>query len=121
MTLKPTDAELAILRILWRNGSSTVRAVHQALNDKAVRYTTTLKQLQVMHEKGLVVRDDSSRSHIYETAVSEEETQTSLLEHLLEHAFGGNTNQLFMRALSRKKASAKELAKLKALLEELEG
>lgn len=119
---RPTDAELAILRVLWQHGPSTVREVHDALtgtgDGKAVRYTTTLKQLQVMTDKGLVRRDERSRTHVYEAASSEEETQGALLEHLLRSAFGGSAQQLFLRALSRKVASAEELDELRRLLDE---
>ncbi|MGL4608423.1 MAG: BlaI/MecI/CopY family transcriptional regulator [Trueperaceae bacterium] len=118
--MKPTDAEVAILRVLWDKGLATVRTVHEALGDKSVRYTTTLKQLQVMFEKGLVRRDDSDKSHIYEAAVSEEATQATLLDHLLENAFAGSRSQLFLRALSSKKANQKELAEIRKLLKDLE-
>lgn len=118
--MKPTDAEVTILRVLWEKGSATVREVHEALGDKGVRYTTTLKQLQVMFDKGLVTRDESDKSHVYKAVVSEEETQTTLLDHLLESAFAGNRSKLFLRALSTKKASSKELAEIRKLLKELE-
>lgn len=121
---RPTDAELEILRVLWQRGPSTVRVVHEALtgtgDGKAVRYTTTLKQLQVMTDKALVRRDESSRSHVYEAAVGEAETQGALLEHLLKSAFGGSAQKLFLRALSRKAASAEELDELRRLLDEQE-
>jgi predicted transcriptional regulator len=118
--MKPTDAELTILRVLWEKGSATVREVHEALGDKGVRYTTTLKQLQVMFDKGLVTRDDSEKSHVYKAAYSEEETQTTLIDHLLENAFAGSRSKLFLRALSTKKANAKELAEIRKLLKDLE-
>lgn len=118
--MKPTDAELLILRVLWEEESATVREVHEALGDKGVRYTTTLKQLQVMFEKGLVTRDDSDKSHVYKAAQAEEETQATLLDHLLENAFAGSRSKLFLRALSDKKASSKELAEIRKLLKELE-
>lgn len=115
---RPTDAELEILCALWQRGPSTVRDVHERLAAKGVRYTTTLKQLQVMTDKGLVTRDESGRSHIYRAATGEAETQSQLLEHLLESAFGGSAQQLFMRALSSKRASSAELAELRRLLDE---
>ena len=116
---RPTDAELEILRALWQRGPSTVRDVHERLAAaKEVRYTTTLKQLQVMTDKGLVTRDERSRSHIYRAATGEAETQSQLLEHLLESAFGGSAQQLFMRALASKRASSEELAELRRLLDE---
>ena len=118
--IQPTDAELKILNVLWERGASTVREVHEALLQSETGYTTTLKQLQVMFDKKLVSRDDSSRSHIYRAKVSQEKTQGKLLDSLLESAFGGSTSQLFMRALSRKKTSPAELKEIKALLDTLE-
>ena len=118
---RPTDAELEILRALWQRGPSTVREVHERLaagKSRAVRYTTTLKQLQVMTDKELVTRAENGRSHIYRAATGEAETQSQLLEHLLESAFGGSAQQLFMRALSSKRASSAELAELRRLLDE---
>ncbi len=119
---RPTDAELEILRALWQRGPSTVREVHERLAaGKEVRYTTTLKQLQVMTVKRLVTRAESGRSHVYQAATGEAETQSQLLEHLLESAFGGSAQQLFMRALSSKRASSEELAELRKLLDEQGG
>ena len=118
---RPTDAELEILRALWQRGPSTVREVHERLaasKEVQVRYTTTLKQLQVMTDKGLVTRDERERSHVYRAATGEAETQSQLLDHLLESAFGGSAQQLFMRALSSKRASSEELAELRRLLDE---
>ncbi len=118
---RPTDAELEILRALWQRGPSTVREVHETLAvNKEVRYTTTLKQLQVMTDKGLVERDESQRSHVYRAVSGEAETQGQLLDHLLESAFGGSAQQLFMRALSRKRASSEELDELRKLLDQQE-
>lgn len=118
---RPTDAELEILRALWQRGPSTVREVHETLAvNKEVRYTTTLKQLQVMTDKGLVERDESQRSHVYRAVSGEAETQSQLLDHLLESAFGGSAQQLFMRALSSKRASGTELDELRKLLDEQE-
>lgn len=119
MSLKPTDAATAILNVLWQDGPCTVREVHGRMDERGVRYTTVLKQLQVMHDKGLVKRDDTSRSHRYWAAVSQEETQTVLLHHLLEKAFGGSTTTLFIRALSRVQPGAAELAEIKSLLDTL--
>ncbi len=117
--MKPTDAELAILRVLWDKGPSKVREVFEALGDKNVGYTTILKQLQVMFEKGLVTRDDSDKSHVYKASLGEEATQATLLDHLLESAFGGSRSKLFLRALSNKKVSKKELSEIRKLLSEL--
>jgi predicted transcriptional regulator len=117
--MKPTDAELSILRVLWEKGPCTVREVFETLDDKNVRYTTILKQLQVMFEKDFVTRDDSDKSHIYQAAVGEEATQTTLVDHLLESAFGGSHSKLFLRALSNKKVGKKELSEIRKLLQEL--
>jgi predicted transcriptional regulator len=115
---KPTDAEFAILAALWRNGPSTVKQVNDLLDDKT-GYTTTLKLLQIMTEKGLVVRDPSERAHVYQAAQSETETQGQLLNGLLHKAFGGSTSQLVMQALSSKRATSKELAEIKKLIDQL--
>ncbi len=104
---KPTDAELAILRILWDRGPSTVRQVHDVLAaDRALVYTTTLKLLQIMMEKGLVVREEHGRSHVYEASHGEEETQHRLLDDLMDRAFGGSAAKLVMRVLGNKRSSA---------------
>lgn len=119
---RPTDAELAILRVLWNRGSSTVREVHDELNRHApTGYTTVLKLLQIMTEKGLVVRDESQRAHIYETRYSEQKTQRQLLSDLADRAFGGSPAKLVMQALSSRKATAEELEAIRELLVELEG
>jgi len=119
---RPTDRELTILRILWDNGPSTVRQVNETMNeDEDTGYTTTLKLMQIMTEKGLVVRDESGRQHIYKPAATEEKTQKQLVGDLLERAFSGSAEKLVMRALSAKKVSAKELTRIKKLLDELEG
>lgn len=117
----PTDKELAILAILWNNGPCTVRQVNEEMNKKQrTGYTTTLKLMQIMTEKGLVVRDDSKFQHIYRPAVSEEKTQKQVVGDLLEKAFSGSAEKLVMRALSAKKVSAKELAKIKKMIEKIE-
>ncbi|MHC4397277.1 MAG: BlaI/MecI/CopY family transcriptional regulator [Planctomycetota bacterium] len=118
----PTDRELAILGILWKNGLSTVRQVNEEMNKKQrTGYTTTLKLMQIMTEKGLVVRDDSKFQHIYRPAISEEKTQKQVVGDLLEKVFSGSAKKLVMRALSAKKVSAKELAKIRKMLDEMEG
>jgi len=120
--VKPTDAELAILRVLWRLGPSTVREVWDRINPaQRTGYTTVLKILQIMFEKGLVKRDDTARSHIYEAAVSEEQTQRQVIRHLLERLFAGSAPKLVMQALAVKKASRAELAEIRKLLDEMEG
>ena len=121
-TARPTDRELTILRILWDNGPSTVRDVNEAMNeDESTGYTTTLKLMQIMAEKGLVLRDDSQFKHVYRPAMSEEKTQRQLVGDLLDRAFSGSAEKLVMRALSAKKVSAKELASIRKMLDEFEG
>ncbi len=119
---RPTDAELAILRVLWRNGPSTVRQVHEGLASATPTvYTTVLKLLQIMTEKGLVTRDESQRAHVYTTRLPEEETQGQLVGDLLDRAFGGSASRLVMRALASRPASAEELSEIRKMLDELEG
>ncbi|MDB6018359.1 MAG: Transcriptional repressor, BlaI/MecI family [Pedosphaera sp.] len=119
---KPTDTELAILRVLWRLGPATVRTVFDELNRaQATGYTTVLKMLQIMTEKGLVRRDESERSHVYETTFSEQQVQCQLVGHLLDRAFGGSAQKLVLQALATKKSSPQELAEIRKLLNELEG
>jgi predicted transcriptional regulator len=119
---RPTDAELAILRVLWDRGRSTVRDVHDELNRHApTGYTTVLKLLQIMTEKGLVVRDEAQRAHIYEARYSEQKTQRQLLSDLVDRAFGGSSAKLVMQALSGRKANPDELNAIRTLLDRLEG
>jgi len=121
-SLRPTDRELTILRILWNNGPSTVRQVNEAMNKhRNTGYTTTLKLMQIMTEKGLLIRDESQRQHVYKPAFTEEKTQKQLVGDLLKRAFSGSAEKLVMRALSAKKVSAKELARIRKMLDELEG
>jgi predicted transcriptional regulator len=120
-TPRPTPAELSILRVLWRQGPSTVREVHATLeHERATGYTTVLKLLQIMTEKGLVRRDEAARAHVYTAAVAEEQTQKRLVRDLLDRAFGGSAATLVMHALSARKASADERARIRALLDRLE-
>jgi predicted transcriptional regulator len=119
---RPTDAELAILRVLWDRGRSTVRDVHDELNRHApTGYTTVLKLLQIMTEKGLVVRDEAQRAHIYEARYSEQKTQRQLLSDLVDRAFGGSSAKLVLQALSGRKANPDELNAIRNLLDRLEG
>jgi len=119
---RPTDAELAILRVLWERGPSTVRDVHDDLNERApTGYTTVLKLLQIMTEKGLVVRDETERAHIYESRYSEQKTQRQLLSDLADRAFGGSAAKLVMQALSGRKTNSDELNAIRNLLDRLEG
>jgi predicted transcriptional regulator len=117
----PTNAELDILRVLWRRGPSTVRQVHEELSrSRRLGYTTALKLMQIMAQKGLLLRDESRRSHVYRPSETEEETQRRLAAHLLERGFGGSARKLVMQALSAKKASPEEIAEIRKMLEELE-
>lgn len=119
---RPTDAELSILRVLWRRGASTVRDVHEELSrENATGYTTILKLLQIMTEKGLVVRDESQRAHVYESAYGEQRTQRQLLTDLVDRAFDGSAAKLVVQALSGRKASAAELDEIRRLLSQMEG
>ena len=119
---RPTDAELAILGVLWERGPSTVRDVHEELNrDGATGYTTILKMLQIMTEKGLVVRDESERAHVYESRYGEQKTQRQLLTDLADRAFGGSAAKLVMQALTARKTTPEEIAHIRRLLEEMEG
>ena len=118
---RPTEAELAILRVLWDRGPSTVREVTEALQvERGTGYTTALKLLQIMTDKGLVQRDDSLRAHAYEAVASAETTQRQLVSDLLERAFGGSARQLVLQALSAKRASRDELAEIRRMLDEFE-
>ena len=119
---RPTDAELDILAVLWNRGRSTVREVHAALQGrKPSQYTTVLKMMQIMAEKGLVRRDEEQRAHVYEASRPREWTQRQLAGDLLQRAFGGSAKGLMMGALSAKRASKEELAELRKLLDEFEG
>jgi len=119
--LAPTNAELDILHVLWDRGAATVREVHEQLSQtKTARYTTTLKQMQVMTDKGLVKRDDSERSHVYQAAITREHVQRQTARHILHRVFQGSSKALLMEALGVKPASTKELAELKQLLDDHE-
>jgi predicted transcriptional regulator len=116
---RPTDAELAILRVLWENGPSTVRHVHDALAEaRETGYTTTLKLMQIMAEKGLVTRDESSRTHVYTARVPRDITQRQLVSDLMDRAFGGSAAALVLQALSAHPTSNEELAEIKKLIED---
>ena len=115
---RPTDAELAILRILWERGPSTVRQVHEILGqERTAAYTTALKLLQIMTEKGLVERDERDRTHIYRARLSEETTQRQLVRDLVDRAFGGSSTKLVMQALATKRASAEELRDIRKAID----
>ena len=115
--LKPTESELEILQVLWRNNIATVREVHEELSkSKDVGYTTTLKLMQIMHEKGLVKRDESTRTHVYQSAVNRENTQKHMLNRMIDSLFGGSATQLVLQALGENKATPEELEKIQNLL-----
>jgi len=120
---KPTEAELGILNFLWEHGSSTVREVHEALyREEGAGYTTALKLLQIMFAKGLVVRDDSERAHVFRAAVSKERTQKRFLSDIVQRVFDGSSSQLVLQALgSRPKATQEEVDEIRALLDKLDG
>lgn len=121
LTPKPTDSELEILQILWRNGPSTVKMVNENLNQKKdVGYTTTLKLMQIMFDKGLVRRNEEERSHIYSAALEENQIQTALIEKLLETAFSGSAAKLVMQALGNSKPSKDELDKIRELINNID-
>ena len=114
---RPTEGELAILQVFWRCGRSTVRAVNEALNqDRPTGYTTTLKIMQIMLDKGLLLRDTSTRPQTYEAAVTRDEAQRQFVGDLLERVFEGSASQLVMQVLSAKKASPEEMAEIRRLL-----
>lgn len=116
---KPTDAELAILRVLWARGPSTVREVHDALaSDRTVGYTTTLKTLQVMNEKGLTTREDYRGLHLHRARYAQDDTLKRLVLDLMDRAFEGSTAKLVVQALSSRRASADELAEIRRLLDQ---
>ena len=115
---RPTDAELAILRILWERGPSTVRQVHEVLGrERPSAYTTALKLLQIMTEKGLVERDERDRTHVYRAHLSEEQTQRQLVRDLADRAFGGSATKLVLQALASRRASADELREIRQILD----
>jgi BlaI family transcriptional regulator, penicillinase repressor len=115
---RPTDAELAILHVLWDRGPSTVRQVFESLADRETGYTTTLKLMQIMSEKGLVRRDETARTHVYAAAVSRDKTQQHLVRDLLDRAFGGSAASLVMQALSSHPTSPEERREIEQLIAE---
>ena len=119
---RPTDAELAVLRVLWQRGPSTVREVHEELgHQRPVGYTTTLKLMQIMADKGLVIRDESQRSHVYRARTSEEGTQKQLIRDLLDRAFGGSARKLLVQALDAAKSSPQEMTEIRKLIDSYRG
>jgi len=119
--LKPTDSELEILKVLWQNGPSTVRVVNEKLNEKReMGYTTTLKLMQIMFEKGLVERNENERSHIYNAAIKENDIQKVLLDKLLETAFSGSAAKLVLQALGNSQTSKEDLKKIREYINQIE-
>ncbi len=122
MNTKPTEKELEILQVLWQEGPATVRDVNDRLSEKReIGYTTTLKIMQIMYDKGLVTRKKDGKTHIYEAVISEEATQSSMIRDLMDTAFKGSAMQLVMGALGTRKSSKQELKKIREYLDSLEG
>ena len=122
MRKQPTASELAILRVLWTLGPSTVREVHERLDAvKPTGYTTVLKLLQIMTEKNLVRRDEKERAHVYRARLPQDQTQSALVRDLVDKVFSGSASRLVMHALSDKRATAEELAEIRRLLDDMEG
>jgi len=119
-TIKPTEGEMEILQVLWQKGNCTVREVHEAIDKKDSGYTTTLKLMQIMHEKGLVARDTSSKTHIYNALINREKTQQQLVNKMIDNVFNGSAARLVMQALGNKTASKEEIDLIKAYLDKLE-
>ena len=118
--IKPTESELEILQVLWERGRATVREVHEELSaDKDSGYTTTLKLMQIMFEKGLVKRDDSNKTHVYSPNISKEKTQQQMVGKMVDALFGGSASQLVMRALGSSQPSKEELEEIQKLLNDL--
>ena len=119
---RPTEAELGILRVLWDGGPRSVRDIQRILNEsRPTGYTTVLKLMQIMTDKGLVERDESQRPQIYRSRYSQEQTQRQLLRDLLDRAFGGSVKELVLQALATKRSSAEELDAMEKLLDQFEG
>ena len=120
INIKPTEGEMEILQVLWKKGNCTVREVHEELNKKDSGYTTTLKLMQIMLEKGLVDRDASAKTHIYRVLINQEQTQQQLVNKMIENVFNGSAARLVMQALGNKTASQEEIDLIKAYLDNLE-
>src|ERR1700744_6572897 len=121
MEVKPTESELEILQIIWEKGQCSVRDVHEVLEkSKDAGYTTTLKLMQIMHDKGLLKRDATTKSHVYTANVSQEKTQGQLVKRMIDNVFNGSASQLVMQALGSYKANNDELQEIKKYLEEIE-
>ena len=120
-SIRPTDSELSILQVLWANGPSTVRQVNEVLNKvREVGYTTTLKLMQIMHEKQILARTKSGKTHIYRALVTQSDTQKALLNRFVDSTFGGSMTQLVLQALGGHQASVEEIDQIRAYLDQLE-
>ncbi|MET0569985.1 MAG: BlaI/MecI/CopY family transcriptional regulator [Pedobacter agri] len=117
--IKPTEGEMEILQVLWQKGLATVREVHEALNKKDSGYTTTLKLMQIMHEKGMVERDTNQKTHIYKAIVNRDKTEKQLVTKMIDNVFNGSAARLVMQALGNHSASADELEEIKKYLDSL--
>lgn len=118
--IKPTEGEMEILQVLWQKGQATVREVHETLDKKDVGYTTTLKLMQIMHDKNLVSRDTSAKTHIYKANISQEKTQQHLVGKMIDNVFNGSAARLVMQALGNKETSKEEIDLIKDYLNKLE-
>ncbi|WP_412465741.1 BlaI/MecI/CopY family transcriptional regulator [Pedobacter sp. KLB.chiD] len=117
--IKPTEGEMEILQVLWQKGNATVREVHEALNKKDSGYTTTLKLMQILHEKGMVERDTTQKTHIYKALVSRDKTEKQLVNKMIDNVFNGSAARLVMQALGNHSASAEEIDEIKKYLDSL--
>ncbi|MBB6236390.1 putative transcriptional regulator [Pedobacter sp. AK013] len=117
--IKPTEGEMEILQVLWQKGNATVREVHEALNKKDAGYTTTLKLMQILHEKGMVERDTNQKTHIYKALVSRDKTEKQLVNKMIDNVFNGSAARLVMQALGNHTASADEIDEIKKYLDSL--
>jgi len=118
--MKPTESEMEILQVLWKKGQSSVREVFETLDKKDVGYTTILKLMQIMHEKGMVTRDTSSKTHLYTAELVQEEIQEKMLDRMIDSVYNGSTARLVMQALGNERASKEDLDEIKAFLKKLE-
>lgn len=118
--MKPTESEMEILQVLWDKGQSSVREVFETLDKKDVGYTTILKLMQIMHDKGMVTRDTSSKTHLYVAKLVKEEIQEKMLDKMIDSVYNGSTARLVMQALGNERASKEELDEIKAFLKKLE-
>jgi BlaI family penicillinase repressor len=117
--IKPTEGEMEILQVLWQKENATVREVHEALNKKDSGYTTTLKLMQILHEKGMVERDTNQKTHIYKAIVSQDKTEKQLVNKMIDNVFNGSAARLVMQALGNHSASADEIDEIKRYLDSL--